>query len=95
MEQKLIRVGTTYLPVRNVDRAAQWYEEKLSATCNYKDQDKAIIDLANHSVFLMKAKESERSYFYTAKGEKQFSVTFEVDGLKQLHGSINRYPKAV
>lgn len=39
---KLIRVGTTYIPVTNVDLSAEWYVRNLGAELSYKDADKAI-----------------------------------------------------
>ncbi|MFS0688332.1 VOC family protein [Sporosarcina sp. 179-K 8C2 HS] len=88
MNPKLLRVGTTYIPVSNVDRAAKWYVEKLDAQLNYQDQDKAILNLADQSFFLVKAKESETANFYDVNGTERFSLTFEVDGqdtLRELH----------
>ncbi|WP_349409691.1 VOC family protein [Pseudalkalibacillus sp. SCS-8] len=78
------RVGTTYIPVSDPEKASKWYQEKLGAIENYFDQDKAILDYANQSFFLVKAKEGERSGFVDYKGDEQFSMTFEVDGLEQL-----------
>ena len=88
MSTKLLRVGTTYIPVNNVERAAQWYVEKLDAQLNYQDKDKAILNLADQSFFLVKAKENETANFYDVNGTERFSLTFEVDGqeaLKKLH----------
>ena len=84
MSQKLIRVGTTYLPVSNVERSASWYTEKLGATLNYMDEDKAIINLANQSFFLVAASEGQNANFIDSKGNERFSLTFEVDGLQAL-----------
>jgi len=84
MPQKLLRVGTTYLPVTNVERSASWYTEKLGAILNYIDSDKAILDLANQSFFLVAAQEGQSSNFIDAKGHERFSLTFEVDGLHAL-----------
>ena len=92
MSTKLLRVGTTYIPVNNVERAAQWYVEKLDAQLNYQDQDKAILNLADQSFFLVKAKENETANFYDVYGTERFSLTFEVDGqeaLKKLHQDFN------
>ena len=36
--EQLIRIGTTYLPVQNVEEAAEWYTAKLGAQLNYKDE---------------------------------------------------------
>ena len=88
MSTKLMRVGTTYIPVNNVEQAAQWYVEKLDAQLNYQDQEKAILNLADQSFFLVKAKSMEKANFYDVNGNERFSLTFEVDGqeaLKKLH----------
>ncbi|MYL59636.1 VOC family protein, partial [Virgibacillus halodenitrificans] len=42
MNEKLIRVGTIYLPVRHLEEAALWYVAKLGAKINYQDKEKAI-----------------------------------------------------
>ncbi|PFM57509.1 glyoxalase [Bacillus cereus] len=85
MDNKLIRIGTTYLPVIDTVNASKWYVEKLGAELSYQDSDKAIINLANISVFLVKSKENQSSNFYDINGEERFSITFEVDGLDTLH----------
>lgn len=85
MTETLIRVGTTYIPVTNVERSAIWYVTNLAAELSYQDAEKAIINLANQSFFLVKASENQSSNFLDFKGEKWFSVTFEVDGMDALH----------
>lgn len=84
MNNRLLRVGTTYIPVSNVDLAAKWYVEKLDAQLNYQDEDKAILDLADQSFFLVKSKEKETTNFIDAYGNERFSLTFEVDGKEAL-----------
>jgi catechol 2,3-dioxygenase-like lactoylglutathione lyase family enzyme len=84
MSEKLIRVGTTYIPVSNVEESAEWYVRNLDAVLSYQDSDKAIINLANQSFFLVKASKGENSNFLDYKGEKWISLTFEVDGLTAL-----------
>ncbi|MGV3465365.1 MAG: VOC family protein [Heyndrickxia sp.] len=84
MNQSLIRVGTTYIPVNNVEVAAEWYVEKLGAEQSYKDSDKAIINLANQSFFLIRSKQGQSANFIDAGGNIRFSLTFEVDGLQAL-----------
>ena len=62
--------------------------EKLDAQLNYQDNDKAILNLADQSFFLVKAKNKETANFYDMNGNERFSLTFEVDGqeaLKKLH----------
>ncbi|OZM56830.1 glyoxalase [Lottiidibacillus patelloidae] len=81
---KLVRVGTTYIPVSNVERSASWYGEKLGAELSYIDEEKAIINLANQSFFLVKAQVNESANFVDAEGNERFSMTFEVGGLEAL-----------
>ncbi|SFJ24604.1 Glyoxalase-like domain-containing protein [Halobacillus dabanensis] len=81
---KLIRIGTIYVPVLDVDFSAAWYEEKLGASVNYKDKEKAIVDLANVSVFLVKANRNQSANFKDNQGNECFSATFEVDGEEEL-----------
>ncbi|XXM71111.1 VOC family protein [Lysinibacillus sphaericus] len=85
MEHTLLRVGTTYIPVSDVDRAASWYSMNLDAVLNYKDEEKAILDLANHSLFLVKAGEGETANFKDHNGRMRFSITFEVGGMEALN----------
>lgn len=84
MINKLLRVGTTYIPVNNVELSSEWYVNKLSAELSYKDEDKAILNFANQSFFLVKSKENQSSNFYDCHGEERFSITFEVNGLNAL-----------
>jgi len=84
MSETLIRVGTTYIPVTNVEHSADWYVANLAAERSYQDSEKAIINLANQSFFLIKANEDQSSNFLDYKGEKWFFITFEVDGMEAL-----------
>ena len=84
MNEKLLRVGTTYLPVTDVKQSSEWYTSNLGAELNYQDQDKAILNLANQSIFLVKSKEGESSNFIDIHGNERFSMTFEVNGLNAL-----------
>lgn len=84
MNKNLLRVGTTYLPVTNVELSSEWYVNKLGAELNYIDNDKAILNLANQSIFLVKSRENQNSNFYDIYGNEQFSITFEVNGLDAL-----------
>lgn len=84
MSDQLIRVGTIYIPVSDVDRAAEWYARNIGAEISYKDQLKAILNFANQSFFLVKSKENQRSSFSDMNGKEHFSMTFEVNGLKAL-----------
>ncbi|PFG05374.1 VOC family protein [Bacillus sp. es.034] len=84
MNEKLLRIGTTYIPVADVVRSSEWYVTNLGAELNYKDEDKAILNLANQSIFLVKSKENESANFIDVHGKERFSLTFEVDGLEVL-----------
>lgn len=82
--ESLIRVGTTYLPVSDVEKAANWYVSSLGAKLNYQDADKAILDFAHQAFFLVKAKENQTANFIDHQGVERFSFTFEVDGEEAL-----------
>ncbi|MGF9697761.1 MULTISPECIES: VOC family protein [Paenibacillus] len=84
MNNKLLRVGTTYIPVSNVELSSQWYVDKLEAELNYKDEDKAILNFANQSIFLIRSKEDQSSNFIDVNGVERFSITFEVNGIQAL-----------
>lgn len=84
MSVKLLRVGTTYIPVTNVERSSEWYVNKLGAELSYKDEDKAILNCANQSIFLVKSNENQSSNFTDSNGVERFSLTFEVNGLNAL-----------
>ncbi|PFA63051.1 glyoxalase [Bacillus sp. AFS015802] len=91
MKETLLRIGTTYIPVTNVERSTEWYVTKLDAEVSYKDEDKAILNLANQSMFLVKSKENQTANFIDVHGEERFSLTFEVNGLdalQTLHGDF-------
>lgn len=87
MGEKLLRVGTTYIPVTNVDHSSDWYVNKLGAELSYKDQDKAILNFANQSIFLVKSNENQSSNFFDIYGNERFSLTFEVNGLSALEAT--------
>ncbi|KAA0548559.1 VOC family protein [Bacillus sp. BGMRC 2118] len=84
MEMSVLRVGTTYIPVTNVQMSAEWYVEKLGGKLNYIDDDKAILDLANQAFFLVKSTNEQSANFIDYKGTSRFSLTFEVDGMEAL-----------
>lgn len=84
MSEKLLRVGTTYIPVTNIDLSTDWYVNKLGAEMSYKDQDKAILNFANQSIFLVKSNDDQSSNFFDIYGNERFSLTFEVNGLNAL-----------
>lgn len=84
MNDKLVRIGTIYIPVSNVSLASEWYQKKLGAVENYKDEDKAILDLANQSFFLVKSNIEESLNFKDFHGRVRFALTFEVDGIDNL-----------
>lgn len=56
----------------------------MGAELSYKDADKAILNFANQSFFLVKSKGNQSSNFYDIYGEEHFSMTFEVNGLNAL-----------
>jgi catechol-2,3-dioxygenase len=93
MDEKLLRIGTTYLPINDVDLSCEWYVNKLGAILNYKDEDKAILNFANQSFFLVKAMENQSANFYNAYGEECFSITFEVNGLNALEAIHKEFKK--
>lgn len=84
MTEKLVRVGTSYLPVTDIDRSSSWYVDMLGAKLSYQDEHKAILNLANQSVFLIKSKKDQTSNFFDSNGVERFSLTFEVNGLAAL-----------
>ena len=84
MGEGLLRIGTTYIPVTSVELSSLWYVNKLGAELSYKDEDKAILNLANQSIFLVKSSEAQSSNFIDIYGEERFSLTFEVNGLAAL-----------
>ncbi len=84
MNEKLLRVGTIYIPVTNVELSSEWYVNKLGAELSYKDEDKAILNFANQSIFLVKSQDNQSLNFYDSYGEERFSLTFEVNGLTAL-----------
>ncbi|MBX9976407.1 VOC family protein [Cytobacillus firmus] len=71
-------------PVTNVDLSSDWYVNKLGAELSYKDQDKAILNFANQSIFLVKSNENQSSNFFDIYGNERCSLTFEVNGLNAL-----------
>lgn len=84
----IYRIGTTYLPVKNVKDSATWYRTVLGAKQNYIDESKAILELANQSIFLVRVQGSQNANFFDWDGKEHFSLTFEVNGLealKELH----------
>lgn len=84
MGTTIVRVGTIYIPVSDVASSAEWYVEKLEAWISYQDEDKAIVNFANQSFFLVKAAENQSANFIDSHGKERFSVTFEVDGVQAL-----------
>jgi catechol 2,3-dioxygenase-like lactoylglutathione lyase family enzyme len=83
MKNQLLRVGTIYIPVQDPERSSDWYTDKLGAKVNYLDESKAILDLADISMFLVKAI-NQSSNFFDANGSERFVLTYEVDGLEAL-----------
>lgn len=86
----LLRVGTIYVPVSFVADASEWYIEKLGAELAYQDDDKAIINIANMSFFLVKSVE-QTTNFVDIKGNERFILTFEVNGMDALYDLHNDF----
>ncbi|WP_316572686.1 VOC family protein [Neobacillus sp. YIM B06451] len=84
MSTYIQRVGTTYIPVTDPEKSSIWYQEKLGAVENFRNYDKAILDFAHQSFFLVKAKPGEAAKFLDVHGKDHFTVTFEVDGYNLL-----------
>ena len=84
MSNFIKRVGTTYIPVVDPKISSIWYQEMLGAVENFRNRDKAIVEFADQSFFLVKAKIGERSVFLDSLEQEHFTMTFEVDGLGQL-----------
>ena len=84
MDSKLVRIGTVYIPVQNLTAATDWYVKHFGAVVSYSDEDKAILNFADASFFLVKARDGERNFFYDVHEKKRFPITFEVDGLDAL-----------
>ncbi|WP_223700013.1 VOC family protein [Sutcliffiella deserti] len=84
MQEKLWRVGTTYIPVTNVEKSAEWYVRNLGAELNFRDGEKAILNLAEQSIFLVRAAQNQTSNFIDIHGSERFSLTFEVNGMDAL-----------
>ncbi|MFW0780471.1 VOC family protein [Rossellomorea marisflavi] len=84
MKEKLQRVGTTYIPVTDINSSKDWYVNKLGAELSYLDEDKAILNLADQSVFLVRSQQGQTSNFKDFNGEERFSLTFEVNGIEAL-----------
>lgn len=84
MSGKLVRVGTTYIPVSDVNLSSDWYVKNLEAVLSYKDSEKAILNFANQSFFLVNSHKNEKANFKDIYGNERFSLTFEVDGLQAL-----------
>jgi hypothetical protein len=90
LKNQLIRVGTIYIPVMEPAKSSDWYKDMLSACLNYLDEDKAIMNLADISLFLVKSP-GESSNFKDVNGAERFILTFEVDGedtLEAMHADF-------
>lgn len=90
MKNQLIRVGTIYIPVMEPAKSSDWYKDMLGACLNYLDEDKAIMNLADISLFLVKSP-GESSNFRDVNGTERFILTYEVDGedtLEAMHADF-------
>ncbi|MBP1950179.1 VOC family protein [Virgibacillus litoralis] len=92
MSGSLMRVGTSYFPVQDIELAAEWYVN-IGAVLNYQDKEKAILDLANQSIFLVKSSEKQSANFYDIGGKEHFSLTFEVNGMNALTSLHREFKK--
>ena len=88
---EILRIGTIYIPVSNVERSSEWYVNKLGAELSYNDEDKAILNYANQSIFLVKSKENQSANFFDIYDNERFSVTFEVNGLQALQATHKEF----
>lgn len=84
MSSYIKRVGTTYIPVVDPEKSSIWYQEILGAIENFRNTDKVILEFADQSFFLVKAKIGERSVFLDSYEQEHFTMTFEVNGIGQL-----------
>ncbi|MGP4107691.1 VOC family protein [Virgibacillus sp. L01] len=83
MSRSLMRIGTSYIPVQDIELSAEWYVN-IGAVLNYQDKEKAILELANQSIFLVKSSEKQSANFNDIDGKEHFSLTFEVNGMDAL-----------
>jgi len=83
LSKQLLRVGTIYIPVNDVEVSSEWYAEKLNAEIRYQDKDKAILNMASMSFFLVKSV-GRSANFVDIHGEEHFILTFEVNGIEAL-----------
>lgn len=90
MSKQLLRVGTIYIPANDVEVSSKWYAEKLNAEISYQDDDKAIINMANMSFFLVKSLGMSLN-FVDIHGEERFILTFEVNGIDALAAVHNDF----
>jgi len=90
LSKQLLRVGTIYIPANDVEVSSKWYAEKLNAEISYQDDDKAIINMANMSFFLVKSLGMSLN-FVDIHGEERFILTFEVNGIDALAAVHNDF----
>ncbi len=69
--RKIIK-DRSYLCTSNT-LSSKWYVNKLGADLSYQDEDKAILNFANQSIFLVKSKENQSSNFVDYYGEERFN----------------------
>lgn len=87
----LKRVSHNYLPVSNVELAAEWYKETLGLTVRPRNPGEgAILVLGNGQwLFLLETKEKKTANFVTDQWEgddyEMFSLTFEVENIVEVH----------
>ncbi|KZE69121.1 hypothetical protein AWM68_02315 [Fictibacillus phosphorivorans] len=69
-------MGTTYIPVYDIISSKDWYVNKLGAGLNL-DEDKAILNLADQSIFLVRLHQGQTSNFNDFNGEERFSLSLK------------------
>lgn len=91
----LKRVLCNYLPVSNIQAAAQWYAETFGLNVKKRDPDGAILILGDGQwLFLLESTERKTANFITNQWEgkefEMFSLTFEVENIVELHKRLRQ-----
>ncbi|WP_246187615.1 VOC family protein [Ornithinibacillus caprae] len=87
----LKKIHCSYLPVKNLQESAEWYEKVLGLK-RLKEDGSIMVLAEGQWIFLLEAKDNVTSNFYTAQwqGEnyEMFSLTFEVDDIQLIHQTL-------
>jgi len=92
----LKRVLCNYLPVSDIGRATNWYEETFGLTVRRSgSEDGAILVLGNGQwLFLLESTDQRNANFTTdqwdGEGYEMFSLTFEVGDIIGLHKKLQK-----